>query len=116
MCSVNTLPKPGFSMRWARSASDRVWALGCRSSVDAVRTVLMVAPLSGVLGAGAGRVDQVAQAGDALPRDGRIVGGEVEAQAVGAAPIGEEERPRREAEPVPQRLFVEVQRGGVLRQ
>src|SRR5690348_18454135 len=104
MCSVKTLPKPGFFIRSARSASDMGMAFGFRSSVGAVSTVLM-GPPSSVFGSGAGRMDQVPQAGDALPGDGRIMGGEVEAQAVGAAPIGEEERAGREAQAVPQRLF-----------
>src|SRR5690242_21126087 len=121
MCSENTLPKPGFCMRFWRSPSDIRSALGCRSKVGAVSTVLMVAPSSrccglSVFGAGAGRMDQAAEAGDALLGDGRIVGGEVEAEAVGAAAVREEERARREAETVAQGLLVEVQRGGVFRQ
>ena len=52
-------------------------------------------------------VDQMAESGDGLPGGRRVVGGEVQAEAVGTPSIGEEERSRCEAEAMLQGVAVQ---------
>src|ERR1035438_3267581 len=94
MWSVKMRPKPGLAMRFARSSGLAAVAEG-RISIRASFVVRLTEAPYEIRMTASGPVDQMAESCDGIPGGGRIVGGEIQPEAVGAPAVGEEEGPRR---------------------